>query len=1282
MPNFMLLATAWGPKHGGINAFNMDFAHGLATHLKHTGTVFCAVLSASREDREDAQEQGIKLIPINKPIDSSRYDSSWAYDVWKNFRQTYQNDKIDWWVGHDVVSGAAAVEGPSVAEHGQTAVIMHMHYIAYSGYKHSSGVEAIEKDKQQREIFGQSHKHFAVGPLLRDAMRDMVDGPVAMLVPGFATITSRPSTAQLNLITFGRMDRESDRIKQGTLAVAGFASACRRAHDIPGLPRMLCENPQMRVIGIAQAGNDEERQLRQLAQEKAGRELTLLAQPFTENRDHLFDQLGRANLALMLSWHEGFGLTGWEAIAAQVPLIVSEQSGLYRLVRDGLGDPGIACLKSLDIRGREGDDDSANFTAEDEENVRDAILEMVRDQARWQNNAAHLKRLLEQELGCTWVHTARQFCEALGIDVQTPSEAPVGGLPDHGVDARPANREEVSTASKLIQIPHIQWPEALIPDIPDRFMLLPASATVPFHHHRNGRLQQHIEWALAGEQPIKLSLLAGAGGTGKTRLLIEVCRRLQADYGWQTGFLQPVSDLAQELRTLLREARGCLIVIDYAETRAKEVIELVRTAIRTEKLGPLRLTLLARDGGDWWEQLSEEAKDDPEVAAVLQSPRTRMGPYRMTEVDIEPDERPAIFREALAAFADKTGLEVPTIQMPDLTAPFFKHILFIHLAALATLRGRAITDHKELLVAILRHEREYWRRALGNAAVETDYLDGLEQLIALLTLIGGTRSAAETRHVINLTPRLREAAPRVKNQLFDHLRPLYGRNGGISGLQPDLLGERLVADSLAKDDELIDIVFKNSQQASERVRYAYTVLTRLARQDDHERQWLARALERHLHHTADDAMTVAMETGAPMPEMIVSVLQATLTSSRQKLVNTLRGKLPKDTVNLKFLAVRISKQHVEILAHKGNRRNFKARSNSKDAYDLLASRYEAIGRFNEAIGARQKALEFAQELSKPKTLSNRRMLAQVYRSLSVIYAKTGHFSEALDTSQQAERILCMLAQAQPAVYRPDWAGSLDNLGNRLNELGRYEEALERTQQAETIHRELAQAQPAVYRPDWATSLNNLGKRLSDLERYAEALEQAQQAETIRRGLAQAQPDVYRPDWAMSLGNLAEALLFAGDAHRALPQARRAFELYTALAARYPKTYQEQRGWCQRVLAEVLLETGALDEALVEAYDAVALLFEMFNDRPGYTPVQYGKALEVLSRCQRDREGITASIQTLRRAIQDLGPHYERHPAALQTMMQKIVESLHTLAPESGRHEVPQSILDLLDRHKT
>jgi len=318
MPNILLLATAWGPKHGGINAFNMDFAVGLAGHLKPGGRVFCAVLHASREDCERAEALDVTLVPIGRDIEIPSYDEAWAHTVRERLPP---KTSIDWWVGHDVTSAAAALKGPQVAGAGHSAVIMHMNYADYVSYKRGSGAEAVRKERRQRQLFNRADKHFAVGPLLRDAMRDMVDHEITMLVPGFAEIEGRPATHALTLITFGRMDRESDRIKQGGLAVAGFASAVRSAHQL-GMPQLLRADPQMRVIGISEEMGAEEVALRRFAHGKAGRVINLLAQPFDEDRDALFDQLRRANIALMLSWHEGFGLTGWEAIAAEVPLIV------------------------------------------------------------------------------------------------------------------------------------------------------------------------------------------------------------------------------------------------------------------------------------------------------------------------------------------------------------------------------------------------------------------------------------------------------------------------------------------------------------------------------------------------------------------------------------------------------------------------------------------------------------------------------------------------------------------------------------------------------------------------------------------------------------------------------------------------------------------------------------------------------------------------------------------------------------------------------------------------
>ncbi len=748
--------------------------------------------------------------------------------------------------------------------------------------------------------------------------------------------------------------------------------------------------------------------------------------------------------------------------------------------------------------------------------------------------------------------------------------------------------------SDLIKIPQIDLPHALREDMPDRFMLLPASGVVPFHHEQDDLVDRRIEWVFAGEQPIKLCLLAGPGGSGKTRLLIEVCRRLQADHGWQAGFLQPVDDVAQELRALLQHPQGSLIVIDYAETRAQDAVELVRLALKSDQRSPLRWVLLARNGGDWWNHLSEGAQNDVEAAAVLQGPSTQMGPYYLWNTDIALEKRQQLFHDALTAFAAKIGHESPAILTPDLSAECFHQILFIHLAALAALRGTTITDHKELLVSALRHERAYWRRAFERDGVDAHDLDGFEQIVALLTLIGGTQSAAETRDMIDLAPRLRDATLMIKNQMFDLLRPFTRSDGSANGLEPDLLGERLVADSLAKDAGLLDVAFRDPKHASARIRHAYTLLTRLARQDPDEKKWLSIALEKHLHQTVREAMAVAMETGPPMEEMLRTELQKSRKSGQQRLVNALRVNLPETTSNLVELAVDVAELHVSLIDVKG-RKNHKVRLNAIDAYDMLAARYESLGRFNDVLTARQKAVEFARKLSKSgrDANPNARRLARAYRRLATAYEQMCHFSEALEASQQAERILRPLAN----VYRSDWAESLDHLGNHLSDLGRYEEALQQAHHAEQIYRELADAQPEIYRPDWARSLDHLGNHLSDLGLYEEALQQAHHAEHIFRELADAQPEVYRHRWAESLKNLGKHLSHLGQHEEALKQAHKAEHILRERVESQPGVYRREWARTLDTLGFAYTQAREADRAVPYHEQALAISREI-GDRRG------------------------------------------------------------------------------------
>lgn len=421
------MATAWGPRHGGINAFNRDFAIGLASALGSRGKVFCAVLDPSNADHADASKGNVTLIPLNGKKATEQFDTAWTYEIVAWLKENSDSAAVSWWVGHDVTSGAAALAGPK-AGGGRTALIHHMSYLAYQGTKHDDGAQAATKDAEQKRLFGSPGATlFAVGPLLRDSCRRLAGDarkPV-MLIPGFpAHPTLRPETDRLVAISFGRMEAASDRIKQGQLSVAAFGAAIKEATGTSLCPPSM-RDPRLYLIGLPESNTQEAQAVFQLAEKHAGRTVNLLPLPFDRDRETLLGRLAEANLAFMLSWHEGFGLTGWEAIAAEVPLILSKKSGLFQLLQETLEGTEDGFVSAIDVKGQRGNRNIPNYTKTDLDNVKNAILTASTNIGSFQNRAKQLKSRLQEKLVCRWDHTGRQFLEGLGIDgAPGPSSAP------------------------------------------------------------------------------------------------------------------------------------------------------------------------------------------------------------------------------------------------------------------------------------------------------------------------------------------------------------------------------------------------------------------------------------------------------------------------------------------------------------------------------------------------------------------------------------------------------------------------------------------------------------------------------------------------------------------------------------------------------------------------------------------------------------------------------------------------------------------------------------------
>lgn len=762
--------------------------------------------------------------------------------------------------------------------------------------------------------------------------------------------------------------------------------------------------------------------------------------------------------------------------------------------------------------------------------------------------------------------------------------------------------------SSFVAIPKSNWPADIGIEMPDSMLLRPESRVVRFHRFREPLRDTVIGWTLDSDEPIKLRLQAGEGGSGKTRLLIEVCDKLERAHGWRAGFVDKTQAIAGGFSALLSEGKPSLIVLDYAESRTGEIVDLVQTALGSKNVALVRFVLLAREGGDWWNRIAEAASDDHAVSAILRGVNTKTGPYRMAKERIELNDRAAVFQEAIGDFAKRKKLPNPPTLSPDLSSDLFGDPLFIHLSALAHVRGQPSVDDRELLSAALGHERSFWRRLLNSAALPDETLPALEQAVAFLTLSNGKKSAKDAKRLLARTPRLRDISSGDRTAMFDLLRRIYPLEGGLIGLQPDLLGETLVSEALAQDDELLDAALGKDSSQEER-RYSLTVLTRLARRVPSEQRWLKRALERNLIEISEDAISVGIETGSPMPEVHAEVLRSAERGERRQAVDRLRTKLPKETLNLASLSVEIRRQAVEFLSEKKSGSPAKRQIALSAALSSLAEAFGRKGLLVEAADAASDAVRYGSSAFRSDTNDDRQRLAAILANATVDLRKVARFEEALKAAEQAESLWRKLAEGESDTYTANWAISLNNLGMSLTDVGRFEEGLEITQRAERIRRDLAEKQPNTYAADWATSLHNLSGSLNDVGRFEEGLDAAERAESLWRDLAEKEPNTYTADWAMSLNHLGNLLKDVGRAEEGLKLGNQAENLRRKLAESQPDAYTADWARSLESLGIHLIEFGQFEESLKFTEQAEGLWRGLAEKQPDAFTADWARALE-------------------------------------------------------------------------
>ena len=714
-------------------------------------------------------------------------------------------------------------------------------------------------------------------------------------------------------------------------------------------------------------------------------------------------------------------------------------------------------------------------------------------------------------------------------------------------------------------------------------LLDPRYRVVPFLG-RERELENLVAWCQDG-QSLGVRLVTGPGGVGKTRLSVELERRMTS-LGWRT--ICP--SIGEESNALpfdhYPQPSPLLIVIDYAENRSglKRLLETV-----LEHRAPVRVLMLARTSRDWLKRLKQEV--EPEVRRLLSGTDVIQPLQIQIQADGSNDE---IVANAAKAFADRMGVECPKVTV-EIDSRFVR-ILDLHAAALvgvlrsvAAMSTQATSKIKEVLEDLLYHEGRFW---LGTATRQglTAVLheDALWRVVMVGTLLG----ADSQEEAEKLLARVSVTGPTEK--IAKWLRGLYPPDDGsrewLGTLVPDRLAERLVVDVLSDDDNpgLAErcLTSLNGRQALR----AVTLLARAVadiKVGDERLEKILPLVNRVVSELPDELPLLFEISNAipfPSPNLAEAILTATL-----RLFSLLRAEDDSalEATSLEWLgflyaqasqpdkALQVTERAVNIQRQLTATDPDKYRARLAGALSMLADRLSDTESSMNELPVRQEAADTYRELAASDPDEYNAPLAEALAKLSTAFNSQGQMQDAVPVMAELTGIYIDLSAAGYDEYTVSLAESSVQLGNTLAALGSYDYAAVMFMGATATYQMLTLTNPDEYLAPLADSLAKLANLFVSLGDKEEALQTAERAAGHYRELTAADPEGYQPD-PFSLFFLGTAYVKLRRAGDAVPVLERTATIYRKLAADTPGTYLKETDAALKVLAmarEALEEEG-------------------------------------------------------------------------------------------------------------
>ncbi|MBK3644585.1 TIR domain-containing protein [Streptomyces sp. MBT33] len=631
---------------------------------------------------------------------------------------------------------------------------------------------------------------------------------------------------------------------------------------------------------------------------------------------------------------------------------------------------------------------------------------------------------------------------------------------------------------------------------------------LPFRHR--GELDLLAKWFSAPAGP-PVKLVVGALGAGKTRLGLRLAAQVRGS-GRPAGLLSMTAP-AECLERLGEIGSPCLVVLDDAEVRPAQVRAALRSLAAAPD-APARLLLLARSGGDWLDDLRDDA-DDAVADLVDSIVPLSLAPLRPAEED---------FATACTAFARHLGL--PLRSLPS-DRPETPTLLELQAAALTHVLSPD-TPLDRPLRRILGLERAYWRK-VGTAFGLPEPSDRvLAEVMAAVTLFGAD-SEPEADGLLASLRAFRGGPVQAVDSCRDLLRAVLPGTGPLNPLQPEQLAQEFVADFLDSDHRLAELLDGVSdEQARRALRNLGRYLERHPRISGSVEDFLAAAPGRLL------PLALTVLPSVPQPQLLVSAMSGALGRTPQGELLAVVDALPlrsdalarfavdateralgaRDADAGDFTTARLARRLSVRLTYLGERPSDAAEAARSAVRTLTAltvrgaAQQESVtagsgpgsvaGELAEAHAALALALDLdpsrrdeavavgetavAQYRALPDRDRHGAALATALHNQSIRLRRVRAMPAALAAAAEARRLVEPLHAERPTRFRSLYADVLDNLSIVTHLTGHPDEAERLGRETLALRRALAAARPDAYRSQLAGTLFNLGLLLTENER--------------------------------------------------------------------------------------------------------------------------------------------------------------------------------------------------------